>query len=364
MPATQAKDYYAILGVSEDASEEEIKKAYRKLAKRYHPDANPGDPSAAERFKEINEAYHTLVDPSRRKQYDHLRKFGAFGPGAWAGAGGPEGGGPFGFEFDFGDLGDLFSTIFDFGRGPRARRGPARGRDVEVAVEVPFRLAARGGTWTVTVPVHEPCAACGGTGQRAGSVPARCARCGGTGTVTVGQGGFAIKRTCPACAGRGEIASDPCPGCGGAGARRVERRVNLTVPPGTDTGERVRLRGLGEPGVQGGPPGDLLVRFHVLPDSFFRREGLDLSCTLPINVAQAALGSKVRVRTLDGRKILLTIPPGTQSGTRFRIPGAGISKGGRRGDLYVETRVTVPEKLDERGRELLRQFAEAQGLKY
>ncbi len=367
MPATRAKDYYAILGVSEKASDSEIKKAYRKLAKRYHPDANPDDPAAAEKFKEINEAHHTLSDPKRRGQYDQLRKFGGFGgfgpEGPWARAG--PGGAP-GFEFDLSDfgLGDLFSSIFDFGRGRRARAGPLRGRDVEYVAEIAFRTAARGGRITITVPLREGCATCGGAGSRPGTKPTRCPRCGGSGSVTVGQGAFTVKRTCPACAGQGELPGEPCPACGGTGARRVDREVNLTVPAGVDSGSKVRLRGQGEPGAQGGPAGDLIIVFQVQPDRFFRREGLDLSCTVPINVAQAALGSKVKVRTVDGGRVLLTIPPGTQSGTRFRIRGAGVESAGRRGDLYVEVRVTVPEKLDDRSRELIKQLAEAEGLKY
>lgn len=363
MPATQVKDYYAILGVSEDASQDEIKKAYRKLAKRYHPDANPDEPSAAERFKEVSEAYHTLSDPNRRRQYDQIRRFGSFGPFE-AGVGGG-GGGP--FEFDpgeFGGLGDLFSSIFDFGRGARARRGPARGRDVEYVAEIAFRTAARGGEASLTVPLSELCTACGGTGGRAGTTPTPCSRCGASGSVTVGRGAFTFKRPCPTCLGRGELVGDPCPACRGSGARRVGRRVQLAVPPGVDTGSKVRLRGQGEPGASGAPPGDLIVTFQVLPDPFFRREGRDVYCTIPLNVAQAALGSKVRVRTVDGGQVLLTIPPGTQSGTKFRIPGAGIEKDGRRGDQYVEVRVTVPDKLDERGKELIRRFAEAEGLRH
>jgi molecular chaperone DnaJ len=363
MAATRTKDYYQTLGVSEDASAAEIKKAYRKLAKQYHPDANRDDPTAAERFKEISEAYQVLSDPEKRKQYDQMRQYASFG-----GLGGEPGADRAGrsFSFDdvgFGGLGDLFSSIFDFGRGRRRTR-PERGRDVEFVVEVPFRTAARGGQMTVTVPVTEECATCEGTGARPGTQPTQCPECGGSGRTSARQGGFAISRPCPACYGRGEIATDPCTSCRGTGQVRSRRRVNLKVPAGVETGSRVRLTGLGERGPGGGAPGDIVVRFEIKPDRFFRRRGLDLYCTVPINVAQAMLGSKVRVRTVDGKRVMLRIPPGTQSGTKFRIPGMGIEKNGRRGDQYVEVTITVPEELDDRSRDQLRDLAEREGLKY
>lgn len=376
--ATATKDFYEILGVKESATPEEIKKAYRKLAKQYHPDANPGDPQAAEKFKDIGEAYSVLSDPEKRKQYDQMRRLGAFGFGGGAG-GGPFGGagggfsGPGGGGFSFEDLSvfgsglsDLFSSLFDRGRksGRRSSRGPVAGRDVEYSVEVPFETAVRGGRVTVQVPITEECASCGGSGAAPGSGVRPCSECGGSGTIAFGQGGFAVSRPCPACMGRGSIPQQPCPSCRGTGSVRQTRKIQVTVPPGTETGTRVRLSGQGERGSLGGPPGDLIITFKVKPHRFFRREGLDLLVTIPINIAQATLGSKVRVRTVDGKKVLLKIPPGTQSGTRFRIRGQGVEKGGRTGDLLVEVKVEVPQSLSPEARKLMEELASAANLRY
>lgn len=359
MPAT--KDYYRVLGVDEKASPAEIKKAYRRLAKRYHPDANRDDAQAAERFKEVSEAHAVLSDPDKRKQYDTMRKFGAFTPGA--GRGRPGARGARFEEFDLsnlgglGGLGDLFSSIF-------GRRRAERGEDVELTMSVPFRVAALGGRVPVTVPSNEACPTCGGSGGAPGSTVSTCPECNGRGSVTFGQGGFAVSRPCPACRGRGKVASAPCPTCGGAGEVATRRRLMITVPAGTESGTRVRLKGQGGRGPASAPPGDLFVIFQVEPDRFFRREGLDVHCTVPINVAQAVLGSKLKIRTLDGRRVLLRIPPGTQSGRKFRVKGQGIEKNGRRGDQYVEVRVTVPERLTPETERMMKEFAEQAGLKY
>jgi molecular chaperone DnaJ len=361
MARATTKDYYQILGVSEDASAEAIKKAYRKLAKQYHPDANPDDPGAAERFKEVSAAYSVLSDPEKRKQYDRMRRFTPFEEFA-PGAAGTERARGFSFD-DLGGIGDIFSSILDFGRG-RKRPTPQRGRDVEHTVEVSFQTAARGGDVTVTVPVTEECATCDGTGARPGSMTTRCPECGGSGQKSFSQGGFAINRPCPACYGRGEIATDPCPSCQGNGQVTTQRRVNLRVPSGVETGSRVRMSGLGERGPGGGAPGDLIIRFEVKPDRFFRRRGLDIYCTVPINIAQATLGSKLRVRTVDGKHVVLRIPPGTHSGTKFRVPKMGVEKDGRMGDQYVEVKIVVPEKMDERSKQLIKELAEAEGIKY
>lgn len=361
MRGATTKDYYQILGVAEDASASAIKKAYRKLAKQYHPDANREDPNAGERFKEVSEAYSVLSDPEKRRQYDRMRQFTPFED--FVGSGGAAGRAR-GFSFDdLGGISDLFSSIFDFGRG-RKRRTAERGRDVEHTVEVPFRTAARGGHVTINVPVTEECATCDGSGARPGTTTTTCPECGGTGHRSFGQGDFAISRPCTACYGRGEIATDPCLSCRGTGQVSTQRRVNLRVPSGVETGSRVRMSGLGERGPGGGPPGDLIIRFEVRPDRFFRRRGLDVYCTVPINIAQATLGSKLRVRTVDGKHVVLRIPPGTDSGTKFRIPKQGVEKDGRLGDQYVEVQISVPEALDERGKKLIKELAELEGIKY
>ncbi len=379
--ATQTKDFYRILGIAENASADEIKKAYRKLAKKYHPDANPNDTAAADRFKEISEAYAVLSDEEKRKQYDQMRKFGAFGgvggmggfgrgagarPGPSAGAGAPPGGFSFEDLGDVGGLGDLFGSIFEFGRrrGGARPAGPQRGENVEYAVEIPFEVAVRGGKRTITVPITEDCPTCHGSGARPGTDLTTCPECKGRGTITFGQGGFAVSRPCPACYGKGKIPTDPCPTCAGQGQVRHQRQIQVTIPAGVDTGSKIRLPGQGEKGAAGGPAGDLIATFRVLPDHFFTREGLDIHCTVPINVAQATLGSRIRVRTVDGKRVVLRIPAGTQSGTRFRIKGQGVEKGGERGDQFVRVNVTVPEKLDERERKLMEEFAEAAGLRY
>ncbi|MDP2577202.1 MAG: molecular chaperone DnaJ [Gemmatimonadota bacterium] len=358
----RTKDYYQALGLPEDASSAAVKKAYRKLAKQYHPDANRNDPNAGERFKEVSEAYAVLSDQEKRKQYDRMRRFTPLDDLAGSGATGGE---RRGFSIDDlgGGLGDLFSSIFDFGRGQKTRVAD-RGRDVEHTVEVPFRTAARGGQITVAVPVTEACATCDGSGARPGTSTTKCPDCGGTGIRSVGQGGFAISRACPSCYGRGEIATDPCPSCGGHGQVRTERRVNLRIPAGVENGSRVRMSGMGERGSGGGPPGDLIIRFEIKQDRFFRRRGLDVYCTVPINLAQATLGSRLRVRTVEGKHVVLRVPPGTDSGTKFRIPKMGIEKDGRRGDQYVEVKITVPDELDTREEDLMREFAELTELKY
>jgi molecular chaperone DnaJ len=372
--AAPAKDFYQILGVPEKASQDEIKKAYRKLAKTHHPDANRGDEKAAERFKEIGEAYAILSDPDKRKQYDQMRKLGGLGFGRGRpGAGPPPGpGAEQGFSFEdlqggFGNLSDLFSSLFDLGRKaqPEGRKaGREKGQNVEYVVEIPFLTAVRGGKVSVDVAITEDCATCGGDGAKPGTPTRRCDECKGTGTVSFGQGGFAVKRPCPACFGRGTIPEAFCDVCGGRGTVRQQRRIQFNVPPGVDNGSRVRLSGQGERGRQSGPPGDLVITYKVQPHRFFKRDGLDIHATVPINIVQATLGSKIRVRTVSGKKVVLTIPKGTQSGTKFRVRGQGIQKGDRVGDQYVEVVVKVPEELSEAERQAMEEFAEASGLKH
>jgi molecular chaperone DnaJ len=360
-----AKDLYQVLGVPDSAGQDDIKKAYRRLAKQYHPDANPNNPSAAERFKEISEAHAVLSDAAKRKQYDQMRRLGAFdGMASRQRAGTRASGmdtGAEGFDFaDFGGLGDIFSSIFGRGR----REEPAAAEVVEAVVEVPFRVAMLGGKVPVTLPMTETCGTCGGSGAAASATWSTCPECNGRGTISFGQGGFAVNRPCPQCRGRGKIPSQPCPTCRGAGEVRTERRVVITVPPATETGSRVRLRGQGQPARPGGPPGDLLITFQVQPDRFFRREGLDILCDVTINLAQAVLGTRLRVRTLDGKKVVLRIPPGTQPGRKFRIKGQGLEKGGRRGDQLVVVQVSVPGELTPEQQELMKKFAESKGLPF
>ncbi len=382
----QTKDFYAVLGVSASATQDEIKKQYRKLAKRYHPDANANDPKAAERFKEVSEAYNVLSDPEKRRQYDDMRRLGAFGGGSPfgarargasaagarrgpAGAAGPgSGGGSFRFEdFDIGGLGglgDLFSSMFGNGARAGGRAGPERGQSVETTVDVPFRTAALGGKVAVELEVTEECPTCHGNGAAPGATFKTCPECNGRGVVSLGQGGFAVTRTCPVCLGRGRVPSQRCPTCNGIGEVRSRKKVLITVPPGADSGSKVRLRGQGGRGADGGQAGDVVINFNVLPDRFFRREGLDIHATVPLNIPQATLGSRINVRTIDGKKVALRIPEGTAAGKRFRIPGQGIAKEGRRGDMIVEVTIKVPEHLTEEQQRMMREFAAAGGLKY
>jgi molecular chaperone DnaJ len=377
------QDYYAVLGVPASATQDEIKKQYRKLAAKHHPDKNPNDPKAADTFKGISEAYQTLGDAEKRKQYDQMRQlgaFGGFGGGArssGAGAGGrggaygypPGGAGSVRFE-DLGDLGglgglgDIFSSMFGgsaarSGAAGARTRGPQRGHDVEASLEIPFRTAAQGGKVPVELDLTEECATCHGSGAAPGAKLQTCPECNGRGTISFGQGGFAVQRPCPVCLGRGQVPTERCPTCNGSGEVRTRKKVMITVPPGVDDGTKIRLKGQGARGVKGGPSGDLLITFQVKPDRFYKREGLDLIAPVPINIAQATLGSKVSVKTLDGKKVSIKIPAGTTSGKRFRVRGQGIERDGSRGDLIVEVAVTVPEKLTPEQEEAMRRFAEA-----
>lgn len=372
--ATGTRDYYEVLGVAENASQEEIKKAYRNLAKQHHPDANPDDSESEERFKEISEAYRVLSDRDQRKKYDRMRKFGGRGAFRSGGAGTASGGGRGeGFRMEdlsdmgFGGIGDLFSSIFDRGRRrqeARARQGPTRGRNVEYEVSIPFRTAVRGGRVTVEVPIRDSCATCDGTGAAPGASLETCPVCDGRGSVSFGQGSFSVSRPCPECMGRGKTPTRACPVCAGQGEVRTRRKINVAIPSGVEDGSRIRLSGQGERGADGGAAGDLIIRARVKPDGFFERHGRDLVCEVPINVAQALLGSRIRVRTVDDKKVVLRIPPGTQSGTAFRIRGQGVEKGGRRGDQLVRVRVEVPEELSEEGRDAAERLAEAEELRY
>src|ERR1043165_6671951 len=374
------KDYYAVIGVPASATQDEIKKQYRKLAAKHHPDKKPNDPKAAERFKEISEAYQVLGDADKRKQYDQMRQSGAFG-----GFGGPRPGGPFGgarpggpsggagggsFRFeDLGDvglggIGDIFSSLFGGGGGRARQAGPERGQVVEAQLEIPFRVGVLGGKVPIDLEVNEECATCHGSGAAPGAKVQTCPECNGRGSISFGQGGFAVQRPCPMCLGKGQVPTERCGTCGGSGEVRAHKKMNVTVPAGADTGMRIRLKGQGGHGARSGPPGDLLITFQVQPDHFFKREGMDIVAPVPINIAQATLGSKINVKTVDGTKVAIRIPPGTPSGKRFRVRGQGVKKGDQSGDLIVQVEVSVPEKLTEEQERAMREFAEASGLKY
>ena len=364
------KDFYGVLSVPEKASQEEIKKAYRKLAKTHHPDANPNNDKAAERFKEIGEAYTVLGDPEKRKQYDQIRRLGGLG----FDRGQTRGSGPGdpGFSFDdlqggFGNISDLFSSLFDVGRGaPHAehRSGRQKGQNVEYIVEIPFLTAVRGGKISVDVAITEDCITCDGDGAKPGTKFLRCNECVGTGTVSFGQGGFSVNRPCPGCFGRGRTPQIICESCLGQGAVQQPRKIQVSVRPGVDSGSKVRLSGQGERGRGGGPSGDLIITYKVGFHRFFIRKGLDIHVSVPINIVQATLGSKIRVRTVSGKKVALSIPKGTQSGTRFRLSGQGIEKEDRVGNQYVEILVQVPEELSEEEKEAMKDFKEASGLRH
>jgi molecular chaperone DnaJ len=376
----QTKDFYATLGVGSSASQDEIKKAYRKLAKKFHPDANASDPKAGERFKEISEANNVLSDPAKRKQYDEMRRLGAFDGGGFGGFGGgarsARGAGARGGaqsinfeEFDIGGLGglgDLFSSMFGGGetRQSSRSRGPEKGQTVEASLDIPFRTAARGGKVPIELEVSEECNTCHGSGAAPGAQLKTCPECNGRGVISFGQGGFAVNRPCPVCLGKGQVPTEPCPTCHGTGEIRARRKVLVNVPPGVDTGSKIRLKGQGGKGNANGPPGDLVITFNVLADTFYKRDGLDVIATVPLNIAQATLGTKISVRTLDGRKVAIKIPPGTPSGKRFRVRGQGIQKGDKKGDLIVEVSIQVPEKLSEEQERMMKEFAESGGMKY
>jgi molecular chaperone DnaJ len=347
------RDYYDVLGVAKNASEDEIKKAYRKLAMKHHPDRNQGDTAkdAEERFKEAKEAYEVLTDTSKRAAYD---RFGHAGVdpnvGGFARGAGAEGFGGFADAF-----GDIFGDIFGAGRGGRA--GVFRGADLRYSMEVTLEQAANGFATEIRVPSWDTCEVCHGAGAKPGTSASRCATCGGSGNVRMTQGFFSIQQTCPTCHGSGTVIADPCNACHGAGRVKKNKVLEVTVPAGIDEGQRIRLSGKGEPGMNGGPPGDLYVEIHLTPHDVFQREGDDLHCEVPIGFATAALGGEIEVPTLNG-KASINVPEGTQAGKTFRLRGKGI-KGVRSsypGDLYCHIVVETPVRLTEKQKKLLREF--------
>ncbi len=343
------RDCYEVLEVHRNATEAEIKKAYRKVALACHPDRHPGDAEAEARFKEAAEAYGILSDPAKRAHYD---QFGH--PAEGAGGYGPQG---FDFRSNVDDLfGEIFGDIFGQrrGRGPR----PERGSDLRYNLSIAFEEAVFGCTREIEIPVRRACDACGGTGARRGTEPTACPDCRGHGRVRLQQGFFQLERDCGRCAGSGRVALDPCPDCRGQGAVRARRHLSVRVPPGVETGTRLRVTGEGEGGAHGGPPGDLYVVLAVTEHPIFVREGPDVLCTVPVSIGQAALGAEIEVPTLEGETARAQVPPGTQHGTVLRLKGRGAPRGpgGRRGDLKIVVQVEVPTRLTARQAELLREF--------
>lgn len=359
--AEQKRDYYEVLGVSKSASQDEIKRAYRKLAKANHPDLNPGDKAAEARFKEVNEAYEILSDSDKKARYD---QYGHAGVDPNFGAGGGFDGG-----FDFGDLGDIFGSFFGggFGGGRRSNpNAPQRGESIRLSLAISFEEAAFGCEKAVTVERMEPCDTCHGNGCAPGATPEVCPDCHGTGQVQVRRqtpmGVFATTSPCSRCGGKGKIIHQPCKDCHGTGAVRRRKTIQASIPAGIDQGQTISIRGQGHAGVNGGPAGDLLITITVRPHDLFRREGTSVLCEAPITFAQAVLGAELEIPTIDG-KVKYNLPAGTQTGTTFRLKGKGIPelRSSRRGDQYVAVRVQVPTNLNAEQKAALHAFAAAMG---
>lgn len=356
------KDYYKILGVSEKASHKEITRAYRKLARENHPDTNPDNPKAEDRFKEVSAAYDVVGDEEKRKEYDEARKLGPMGgagfpggaSGAWA---------PGGANFSVNDLGDLLGGLF--GRGGRGSgsssrgSGPQRGNDLETELHLPFRDAVKGLSTTLHLTSEAACSTCGGSGAKPGTSPQPCPQCGGRGVLDDNQGMFSFSTPCPNCGGRGSVVTDPCPTCHGSGSEYRPRDVKVRIPPGVNDNQKIRLKGRGGAGRNGGPAGDLYVLVHVDPDPAFGRDGRNLTITVPVTFPEAALGTKLRVPTLDGDSVTLRLPEGTPSGKVLRVKGRGIESKSGTGDLLVTIQIAVPTQLSDEQRDAVEAFAAA-----
>ncbi len=361
------KDYYQVLGVSEDAAAKDITKAYRKLARELHPDKNPGDAAAEERFKAIAAAYDVLGDEAKRAEYDEVRRMGPMAMG------GRSGGGPGGFSFNVGDmeggLGDIFGNLF--GRrgasgGSGASRpsgqsgaGPRRGADVTAVLTVEFADAVRGIETTLHLTTDAQCSTCNGSGAKPGTSPRICSNCGGRGVLDDNQGMFSFSTPCRVCQGQGTVIDEPCPTCHGVGVEKRPREVRTRIPAGVKDGQTIRLKGRGGPGRNGGPNGDLLVELKVSPHRLFGRRGNDLTITVPVTFAEAALGGEIDVPTLDGPAVTLRLKPGTQSGSRHRVKGKGIQTKQATGDLIVTVEVVIPVDMSDEQRAAVEQFAAA-----
>ncbi len=356
------KDFYKTLGVSEDAGEKELTKAYRKLARKYHPDANPNDTSAEEKFKEVSEAYDVLGDAERRQEYDELRKYGA--PGGFGGSpfGGGAAGGPGGFSFDAGNLSDILGDLFGAGgrRGsPGPGTGPRKGDDLEAELNLSFDDAVKGVTTSVHLTSDAACGTCKGSGSAPGSTPERCPQCEGRGVLDDDQGFFSLSQPCPRCSGRGRVVTNPCPTCRASGIERKPRQVKVRIPAGVKDGQRIRLKGRGAPGRNNGPTGDLYVIVRVGVHNLFARSGSNLTIDVPITFAEATLGANVKVPTLDGPVVTLKIPAATPTGKTFRVKGKGVQSTKKTGDLLVTVIVDVPAELSDEQRQAVEALAAA-----
>jgi len=356
------RDYYEVLGVQKNSSTDDIKRAYRKLALQYHPDKNPGDKTAEEKFKEAAEAYSVLSDDKKRQAYDQ------FGFAGVEGMGGPS---PHdfsqtfrGFEDIFGDFSGIFDTIFGGGtrRSSGGHGGGARqGANLRYDIEISFKDAVFGTKVEIQYNRNDSCPVCKGSGAASGTSRKVCPTCKGAGQIRHSAGFFQVAQPCPSCNGEGEIIEKPCPECGGAGTQKKRQKIMVTIPPGVENGKRVLIHGQGDAGVAGGPTGDLYVFIRVKPHEFFEREGEDLYCAIPISITQAALGAEIQVATLEGKSIKVKIPPGIQNGKLLRIRDEGVPVSSRRGNLYIKMMVQVPAKLSKRGRELMEELSRVEG---
>ena len=347
-------DYYKTLGVSDKATDKELRRAYRKLAKEYHPDSHPG---SEERFKAVSAAYDVLGDAEKRKEYDEVRRLGPLSNlGGFGGSGGG-GGGNFNFRID--DLSDIFGGLFGKARGSARTTpgsGPRRGHDLEAELHLSFQEAVEGVVTTVNVASGTRCSTCGGSGSRPGSAPVTCPRCNGMGVLNDNQGMFSLSSPCPDCQGRGTRVVDPCPACKGTGLEQRQRQVKVRIPAGVEDGQRIRVKGRGEPGANNGPAGDLYVVVHVAPHPLFARKGRNLTLTVPITYPEAALGAAIKVPSL-AQPVTLKIPPGTRQGKTFRVKGRGIASGSSTGDLLVTVNVVVPSHLTDEQRHAVEALA-------
>lgn len=363
------KDYYEILGVSPKAAPKEITSAYRKLARQLHPDANPDDAAAEDRFKEVSAAYEVIGDPDKRTEYDEARRMGpmagGFGPPGAGGAGGAGFGGPGGVRFDTGDISDLIGNLFSRGRAGGNQQpppsGPRRGADIEADLHLSFDDSIRGATTTVNITSDVRCPDCSGSGAAKGTSPRVCPDCGGKGAIDEDQGFFSFSRPCPSCGGRGRIIDSPCPTCSGVGAVRRPRQVKVRIPQGVRDGQRIRVKGKGAAGANGGPDGDLYVRVHVESHPLFGRTGDNLTITVPITYPEAALGADITVPTTDEDPVTIRVPAGTRSGRTFRVRGRGVTGSKQRGDLLVTVELAVPQHMSDDERKALEAYAAVAG---